>query len=123
MGPCASISPARRSPRTCECKNLLRQEFQRNPVVAPALVGRRGAVVEEVAMVAAAAGAVVLGARVNQEIVLLLLEGSRNRGEEARPAGAGVELHLGREHRQVAAAADEDARALLVVQRARAGAL
>ena len=42
---------------------VLRHEPQRHPVVAPALAGRRGAVLEHVALMAAAAHAVVLGPR------------------------------------------------------------
>src|SRR5436190_790356 len=75
------------------------------------------------AMMAAAALAVVLGARVHEVVVLLGIEDARNAREERRPAGAGLEFHLGSEERQVAARAGEDAGALLIVQRARAGAL
>src|SRR3989442_15379243 len=53
---------------------VLRDEFQRDAVVAVAMAGRRRAVVEEMAMVAAAADAVVLDSRVDQVIVLLGLE-------------------------------------------------
>jgi Prophage CP4-57 regulatory protein (AlpA) len=42
---------------------VLRNELQRHAVIAPALAGGRGAVVEDVAVVAAAADAVVFGAR------------------------------------------------------------
>ena len=59
-------------------------------------------------MVAAAALAVVFGARVDEEEVFLGLEHARNGGEEGRPAGAGLVLHLG-EERQVAARAGKDA--------------
>src|SRR3989442_15265561 len=75
------------------------------------------------AVMAAAADAVVLDPRVDQVVVLLGLEDPRDGGEEARPAGAGLELHLGGEERQAAAGAGEDPRALLVVQRAGARAL
>src|SRR6185369_1682396 len=101
----------------------LRDELQRDAVVAPALIGRRRAVVENMAVVAAAARAVIFQPRVDQEEVLLLLERARDGGEEARPAGAGVEFHLRGEQRQPAARAGEHARALLLVEGARAGAL
>src|SRR5206468_5219041 len=42
---------------------------------------------------------------------------------EARPAGAAVELRLGRKDREAAAGAGEDALAMLAEQRARAGRL
>src|SRR5262249_27670785 len=74
-------------------------------------------------MVPAAALAVVLGARIDEEEILLRLERAGDGGEEARPAGAGVELHRRGEERQAAAGAGEKPRPLLVVQRARAGAL
>ena len=48
-----------------------------------------------------------------------LLDGS----PEARPAGAGIELGIGREQRRPAARATERALALLAVERAREGAL
>src|SRR3954466_5261894 len=117
---CASIFPVRRSRKTSSC---LRDELQRHAVVAPALIRRRRAVVEKMAVVAAAAGAVVLGARVDQVEVLLHLEGARDAGEEARPAGARIELHLRGEHGQRASGAHENAGALLAVERAGARAL
>src|SRR2546428_13129146 len=75
------------------------------------------------AVVPAAADAVVLGARVDQEEVLLHLEGARDAGEEARPAGARLVLHFRGEERQAAAGADEHPGAFFLVERARAGAL
>src|SRR6185503_2446218 len=102
---------------------VLRDELQRHAVVAPALIGGRRAVVEYVPVVAAAALAVVLGARVDQVEILLHVERARDGGEEARPAGAGLEFHLGGEHRQAAAGAGVDAGALFFVERAGAGAL
>src|SRR6185503_12506393 len=102
---------------------VLRDELQRHAVVAPALIGGRRAVVEYVPVVAAAALAVVLGARVDQVEVLLHVERAGDGGEEARPAGAGLEFHLGSKHRQAATGAGVDAGPLLVVERAGAGAL
>src|SRR2546428_6515235 len=75
------------------------------------------------AVVPAAADAVVLGARVDQEEVLLRLEGPRDAGEEARPAGARLVLHFRGEQGQAAAGAGEHAGAFLLVERARAAAL
>ena len=66
---------------------VLRDRTGRGAVVAPALVGGRRAVVEGVAVVAAAARTVVFGARVDEEEVFLRLEYVRN-GGEGRPAGA-----------------------------------
>src|SRR5688572_4862908 len=102
---------------------VLWDELERGAVVAPALVGGRRAVVEEVAVVAAAALAVVFGARVDEEEVFLGLEYARNGSEERRPARAGLVFHFGSEERQVAARAGKDARALLGVERAGTGAL
>src|SRR5687767_13520946 len=101
---------------------VLRDELQRHAVVAPALAGGLRAVVEQVTVVPAAADAVVLDARVDQEEILLLLEHARDGGEEARPPGARLVLHCRGEERQPAARAGEDAGPLLVVERARAGA-
>src|SRR4051812_6001282 len=74
-------------------------------------------------VVPAAARAVVFGARVDEVEVLLHLEGARDGGEEARPAGARLEFHLGGEEGQAAAGADEYARSLFVVERAGARTL
>ncbi len=102
---------------------VLRDKAWRHAVVAPALARRLRAVVEEMAVVPAAARAVVLGARIDQEVILLRLERARDAGEEARPAGSGLVLHGRSEQGQPAAQAGEHAGALLVVERARAGAL
>src|SRR5262249_35842478 len=76
-----------------------------------------------VPVVAAAADAVILGARIDQNVIGARAEHAGNSGEEARPAGAAVELHRGGEERQVAAGAREHAFALLPVVRPRAGTL
>src|SRR5512134_2075054 len=101
----------------------LGDELERHPVVAPALAGRLRAVIEHMPVVAAAALAVVLGARQEQVVVGLGLEYPRYRREEARPAGAAFVLHRRGEERQVAPGAGEHALALLVVERARPRAL
>src|SRR5262245_33112701 len=72
---------------------------------------------------APAPDAVVLGPREDQLEIALGAEHAWNRRKEARPAGAAVILHRRREERQAAAGADEDAWALLAVERARACAL
>src|SRR5258706_3521192 len=74
-------------------------------------------------MMPATPDAVVSSARIDQLIVLLRLERAGDGGEEARPAGARLELHLGGVERQATAGAGEDTRPLLVVQRARPGTL
>src|SRR4051794_12063992 len=80
-----------------------RHELERHAVVAIALAGRLRAVVEDVALVALAARAMVFGARHDQQEVGLLLEVAGNVVVEARPAGAALELGLRPEERQVAA--------------------
>src|SRR5262245_60298498 len=118
-GPTRSASlPAARSRRAG-----LGDKSQRNAVVAVAQARRLGAVVEHVAVMAPAADAVVLGPREDQLEIALGAEHARDRGEEARPAGAAVVLHRRSEERQAAAGADEDAGAFLAVERARACAL
>src|SRR4051794_1449053 len=101
----------------------LRNEAQRHAIVAIALSGRRRPVIEHVAVVAAAAGAVVFGAREDELEVGLVAEGARDGREKTRPAGAAVELHRGTEQRQGAARTNENARTFLMVERAAAGRL
>src|SRR5690349_19732859 len=115
------IVPTRARARSAA--GLCGDELQREAVVAVALAGRRRAVVEDVALVAAAARAVVLGARQEHLVVDLERDRARQRFPEARPAGAAFELGRRREQRQLAAGAHEAAVALLVVERARAGDL
>ena len=98
-------------------------EAERDAVVAVAQPGRLRTVVEEMALVAAAADAVVLGARIDQLEVALGAERAGNQREKARPAGAALVLHRRGEERQAAADADEHAGTLLAIQRARARAL
>src|SRR4051812_37956509 len=80
----------------------LRNEFQRDAVIAKTLAGRRGPVVEHVAMMAAAADAVILGARVKNLVIRAVAEHARYRREETRPAGTAFEFHCRREDRQIA---------------------
>src|SRR5215218_9476337 len=67
-------------------------ELERQAVVAPALSGRRWAVVEDVALVAAASHAVVFGARDHEPVVALGCHAPGDWFVETRPAGAAFEL-------------------------------
>src|SRR5512143_560333 len=84
----------------------VRHELQGDAVVAPALAGGRRAVLEDVALMPAAARAVILGARVDElEVPRRGHVGGGDGFEEARPAGAAVELAGRAEQGQVAAGA------------------
>ena len=98
-----------------------RLEAEGNAVVAEALSGGFGAVIEHMALVTTTATAVVFGAGNDQLEIYLRGNRSRQSLPEAGPAGATVELGLGREQRQVTAGAMEGSRALFVIQRAREG--
>src|SRR5439155_27382461 len=74
--------------------DLGKNETQRHDVVAPALPGRWPAVVEHVPLMAAAAHAVVFIALDDDLVILFVREVVRNAGEEARPSGSAVVLHL-----------------------------
>src|SRR5579862_5724944 len=95
-----------------------RNELQRHAVVAIAQAGGLGTVVEHVALVSQALGAVVLGALLDDLEVGLLAQCAGRLGIETRPAGAAVELPLRLEQRQAAAEADEGPAAMFVVERA-----
>jgi hypothetical protein len=82
------------------------------------LAGGRRAVIEDVAEMAAAAAAMLFGARIDQLEIGPVGDGIRQRLVKTRPAGAAVEFGLGRIERQVAGRAVKDAGALLVVERA-----
>src|SRR5690606_15438965 len=81
------------------------------------------AVREHVSEVAAAAAAVHLRAHHAVAAIDARADGAVDRLEEARPAGAALELRAAPEERLAAAGARERALPLLVKQRARAGAL
>src|SRR5262249_58004984 len=98
----------------------IRLEVHRHAVDAVAQVGRRWAVVEHVAEMAAAAAAMYLGADHAVAAISGGLDRAGHRIVEARPAGAALELHFRDEQRLVAAGAGERASALLVVKRAAA---
>ena len=96
----------------------LGDEFQRDAIVAPAFACRRRAVVEDMAVVAAAANAMILCARQDQLKIRAGAEDSWNDREKARPPGAALVFHLRRKQGQIAAGAGEDSRPFLIVQRA-----
>src|SRR5262249_22474197 len=86
--------------------------------------GRRGAVREDMAEVAAAFGAMDLGPRHPVAAIARGADGLvADRLGEARPAGAAVELRVGLEERLAAGGADKGAAAFFLVQRARAARL
>src|SRR5829696_6745543 len=74
-------------------------------------------------MMAAAADAVILRARIQNLVIGADAEHPGDRGKEARPAGAALVFHRRREDRQIAARAREYALALFAIQRAGAGAV
>src|ERR1700738_4956845 len=100
-----------------------RMEHQRKTVHAVAQAGRLRTIVEDVAEMAAAATAVNFGAQHAEGAVLGLADGVLERLIKTRPAGAALEFGVGREQRQVAAGAGEDALAMFLEQRARTRAL
>src|SRR3974390_1001640 len=70
-----------------------------------------------------AAPAMYFGARHEERTIGRVFHRVRQRCIEARPAGAALELGVGREQREVAAGTGKNAPVLFVVERARAGAL
>src|SRR5262249_2601411 len=109
--PCAS---------RCFAPGSLRLEVHRHAVNAVARVGRGGAVLQNVAEMAAAAAAMHLGADHAPTAIGGALDRARLRIVKTRPAGAAVELGLGDEQRLAAAGAGERAGTLLVIERATA---
>src|SRR5690606_11245007 len=96
-------------------------ETQREPVVAETQAGGRRAVVEDMALVAAAAPAMVLGPRDGQLVVDPRVQGAFDRGVEAGPARAALVLRRRCEQRCAASRADVNPPSLLVVELAAAG--
>ncbi len=94
--------------------------FKRGAIHAVAHAGGLGAIGEDVAEMAAAARAVDLRARHQMSVIFARGHRSGERLQEARPAGAALELRLRLVERLAAAGAAEHARAVLVVERARA---
>src|SRR5437764_230186 len=86
--------------RPSSLRILLRDEFQRDAVIAVAQTGRLGPVVEHVPLMPAAAHAVVFGARINELEVLLGREPVGNQREETGPTRSALEFHLRGEKRQ-----------------------
>src|ERR1041384_307091 len=95
-------------------------EIHRHAVDAIAQSGRRRAVREDMAEMAAAAAAMHLGAHHAVAHVARLLDRTRLRIVEARPAGAALELLLRPEQRLPATRAAKRAGALLEIERAAA---
>src|SRR5437762_8678665 len=103
--------------------SFLLLEGERRAVHAVALAGRRRAVGKDVAEMAAALGAVHLGAAHEEAAVGRCAHGAGQRLPERGPARAAFELGAGIEQRRAAAGAAEGALALLLIERAGAGAL
>ena len=97
---------------------------ERDAVHAVAQAGRRRAVIEDMAEMAATLGAMDFLAHHVHRAVAVGRDGRvLQRRPEARPAGVAVELGLGGEQRELATGAGEGAGAVLLVERARIGAL
>src|SRR5215470_4254836 len=103
---------------------LLLLQFQRGRVHAIALTGRLGAVVKDMAEMPSAFGAEGFRSPHEEAPVLFGRDALiRKRLPEARPAGARLELRVGREERIPAAGADERPRIVVVPVLAGEGAL
>src|SRR5262245_11019700 len=100
---------------------VTRGKPQGHAVVAPALAGGWRTVVEDVAVMAAAADTVIFGARENQLVIRFVGEHTGNRDEKTRPSSAAFVLHVGCKERQIATDANEYTWPLFVIQKARAG--
>src|SRR5205807_2365503 len=96
---------------------------ERDAVHTIALTGRRRPVLEDMAEMTTATLAVHLGADHEKAAVGRRFDRGVERRREARPAGAAVEFGAGVEHRLPAAGAMIDASTVLLVERARPGAL
>src|SRR4051794_40046704 len=116
-------SRPRISLRFIRATSLLRLEIHRDAIDAIAQSGRRRAVREDVAEVAAAAAAMAFGAHHAIGMVVRFLERAGLRIVEARPAGAAFEFLLRFEQLLPAPRAGEGAGALLEIQRAASGPL
>ena len=86
-------------------------------------MGRRRTILENVAVVPAAARAMVFAARIDQFEIGFFVEHARQGGEKTRPAGAAFIFHFSGEHRQVTARAVKHAFAFFLVENAAAAAL
>src|SRR5690606_10487260 len=92
-------------------------ELHRQPVHAVTQPGRSGAVVEDVAEMAAAVGTMDFTAGVSELVVGLAADRAGQRPVEAWPAGTAVELRVAREQFVAAPGAQECALALFLVER------
>src|SRR3972149_11702881 len=107
MSPHGSLRRALRRRFACSCSQRRKgrafgHELQGEAIVAIAQAGGRRAVFEDMALMAAATRAMVLGAWQYKAVVLLGSDRPGHRVPEAGPPGATVEL-VGRvEHRQEA---------------------
>src|SRR6266851_8436943 len=98
-------------------------EQQRKAVHAIAQTGRLRTIIEHVTEMTATTAAVHFVAQHAEGAVRRRADGVFERLVKARPSRAAFELRLGREQRQVAAGTGEDALAMFLQKRARAGAL
>src|SRR5579872_5942417 len=94
-----------------------RLEGQREAVHAIAQACRLGSIIEDMAEMAVAAPATYRGADHAEGTVLVGADRIVERGPEARPAGAAVELGRGGEQVEVAAGAGENALPMLIQKR------
>jgi hypothetical protein len=94
---------------------------QSHAVIAKTLPGGRWAIIEHMAVVTAAMGAVVFGAWPDQVKITLGLKCAGQGSEKAGPAGAAVKLHLVAIQGVLATGANKDAWSVFVVQTAGAG--
>lgn len=101
--------------------SLTRDEFQRQAVIAVAPAGWFGAVIKNVALMAAATGAVVLGARIEETGILAGLYMIGDDAEEAGPASAAIVFHRRGEEWQLTGGTGECALAFFEVERATLG--
>lgn len=102
---------------------LSRPKLQCHAIITIAQTRRCRAVIEDVAVVAAAAGAVIFRSGHPKLIVFLEAERAFAIVPEAWPAGAAIIFGRAIENRQIAAGAMENALALFIVQRRGEGAL
>ena len=107
----------------CGRRGLAGMKIERDAVHAIAQPGRLRSVVEDMAEMAAAALAMHLGASHEKAAVALGFDRVFKRLVKARPAGAAVEFGRGLEQRLAAPGAMIDARIVVLVERAGAGAL
>lgn len=94
-------------------------KLKRDAVHAIAKTGRRRAVIENVAEMAAATATVHFGSCEHEPVVARRFNGVRQRPIETRPTRAAVELRGRIEQPQIAACARVTSRALLLIERTR----